>query len=64
MCTNACSQPEVERSPNPKGPKIEKNQSRLIHSRLKFSISLENFKVRIEYFNPDLQKSPRKNGVW
>ena len=37
---------------NPKGPNLEKNQS-----RLEFSISLENF-------NPGLQNSPEKLGVW
>ena len=36
----------------PKGPNLEKNQD-----RLKFSISLE-------IFNPDLQNSPQKIGVW
>ena len=36
----------------PKGPNLEK-----IQDRLKFSISLE-------IFNPDLQNSPQKIGVW
>ena len=38
--------------PTLRAPEIEKNQS-----RLKFSISLE-------IFNPDLENSPRKIGVW
>ena len=44
--------PSVRQPPFPKGPKIEN-----IQSRLKFSISLENF-------DPDLQNSPQKIGVW
>ena len=44
---------------DPKGPKIEK-----IQSRLKISISLENFNLEIEIFNPDLQNSPQKIGVY
>ena len=42
----------------PKGPNLEK-----IQSRLKFSISLENFATSLEIFNLDLQKSPQKLGV-
>ena len=46
--------------PVPKGPKIEKFQS-----RLKFSIPLEmKISISLEIFNPDLQNSPQKIGVW
>ena len=50
----------VRKLPNPKGPNLEKIQDRLKiseKSRLKISISLE-------IFNPDLQNSPQKIGVW
>ena len=43
---------------HPKGPKIEK-----IQSRLNFSISLEN-SISIEIFNLDLQNIPQKIGPW
>ena len=44
--------------PSPKGPKIEKNQS-----RLKFSISLESFQSRLKTFNPDIHPEfPTKKG--
>ena len=48
-----------EKDQYPKGPNLEK-----IQDRLKFSISLENFKKSLEIFNPDLQNSPQKIGVW
>ena len=41
----------------PKGPKIEK-----IQSRLKFSVSLET-SISLEILNLDLQTSPQKIGV-
>ena len=44
--------------PFPKGPNLEK-----IQDRLKFSILLENSRS-LEIFNPDLQNSPQKIGVW
>ena len=43
----------------PRGPKIEKNQS-----RLKFSISLEKFEISLEIFNLGLLNSPTKIGGW
>ena len=49
----------LEHVQNPKGPKIEK-----IQSRLKFSISIDFFQSRLKFFNPRPSEFPTKNRGW